>query len=107
LLPDWYDDWVVAEAEEWRQLRMNALEAQARILTQRGRLPEAAVAARAAIKVEPLRESGYAALIRVYLAEGNQSEALRVFDRYRELLDSVLGLTPTSLLSDLVATIRG
>ncbi|MCU1534452.1 MAG: hypothetical protein JWR53_933 [Glaciihabitans sp.] len=107
LLPDWYDDWVVAEAEEWRQLRMNALEAQARILTLRGRLPEAAVAARAAIKVEPLRESGYAALIRVYLAEGNQSEALRVFDRYRELLDSVLGLTPTSLLSDLVATIRG
>lgn len=27
LLPDWYDDWAVLESEEWRQLRLHALEA--------------------------------------------------------------------------------
>ena len=26
LLPGWYDDWVLAEAEDWRQLRLHALE---------------------------------------------------------------------------------
>jgi DNA-binding SARP family transcriptional activator len=106
LLPDWYDDWVVAEAEDWRQLRMTALEAQARILTAFGRLPEAAVAARAAMRAEPLRESAHASLVRVHLAEGNQSEALRVYERYRTLLLDELELEPTRLLSDLIASIR-
>jgi hypothetical protein len=26
LLPDWYDDWAVVEAEDWRQLRLHALD---------------------------------------------------------------------------------
>jgi len=106
LLPDWYDEWVLAEAEDWRQLRVNALEAMARLLTAGGRLPAAAGAARAAMKVEPLRESAHASLIRVHLAEGNQSEALRAFERYRALLYSELNLEPTPLLSELVVSIR-
>ena len=105
LLPDWYDDWVLAAAEDWRGLRLNGLEAQSRLLVDGGRLPEAGVAARAAIVAEPLRESGQAALIKVHIAEGNQSEALRVFDRYSSLLFSSLGLTPTPLLSVLVRDI--
>ena len=106
LLPDWYDDWVLAEAEDWRQLRMNALEALAQLLIDAGRLGEAAGAARAAMRVEPLRESSHATLIKVHVAEGNQSEALRAYDRYRELLSGELGLEPTALLSDLIADIR-
>jgi DNA-binding SARP family transcriptional activator/DNA-binding HxlR family transcriptional regulator len=106
LLPGWYDDWVLAEAEDWRQLRMSALEAAAERLAARGRLAEAAGAARASIKVEPLRESAHASLIRVHLAEGNQSEALRAYDRYRELITSGLGLEPTPLITSLVRDIR-
>ena len=106
LLPDWYDDWVIAEAEDWRQLRVSALEAQARMLGDRGRLAEAAGAARAAIRVDPLRESAQARLIEVHLAGGNQSDALRVFDRYRVLLSSELGLEPTTHLSRLIEGIR-
>ncbi|MCU1413558.1 MAG: transcriptional regulator, family [Microbacteriaceae bacterium] len=106
VLPDWYDDWVLAEADEWRQLRMNALEALSAQLAAIGRLAEAAAAARAAMKVEPLRESANAALVRVYLAEGNQSEALRVYDGYTKLLHDVLGLVPTAMISDLVVDLR-
>ncbi|MCU1404927.1 MAG: hypothetical protein JWQ43_1230 [Glaciihabitans sp.] len=106
LLPDWYDDWVVTEAEDWRQQRLNALEAATDILIGLGRLAEAAGAARAAIKVDPLRESAHAALIRVHLSEGNQSEALRVFERYRVLLLATLGLEPTGRLMELVRSIR-
>lgn len=106
LLPDWYDDWVVAEAEDWRQLRANALEALARLMTEDGRLADAAGAARAAIKVEPLRESAHAALIAVHLAEGNQAEALRVFDRFRALLLAALDLEPTKNLAEMVSAIQ-
>ena len=106
LLPDWFDDWVVAEAEDWRQLRVNALETLAQLLIREDRLGEAAGAARAAIRVDPLRESGYAALINVHLAQGNQSEALQVFNRYSELLSTALGLEPTGHLSALIDPIR-
>jgi hypothetical protein len=37
LLPDWYDDWMLVEAEDWRQLRLHALEALAGHLTAAGR----------------------------------------------------------------------
>jgi DNA-binding SARP family transcriptional activator len=102
LLPDWYDDWVLIEAEEWRQLRLHALEALAGRLTAVGRWGEAAGAAGAAVRAEPLRESGHAALIQVHLAEGNQSEAVREFTRYRALLYAELGLEPTLPLRQLV-----
>ncbi len=106
LLPDWYDDWVVAEAEDWRQLRVNALETLAGLLVDDDRLGEAAGAARAAIRVDPLRESAYAALIAVHVAKGNQSEALKVFDRYADLLSTALDLQPTDHLRELIAPIR-
>jgi DNA-binding SARP family transcriptional activator len=102
LLPDWYEDWAIAEAEEWRQLRLHALEAMARILTAAGAYGGAALAALSAVRADPLRESPRAALIRVHLAEGNQSEAKREFRRYRILLGAELHVQPTPLLRNLV-----
>ncbi|HML98975.1 MAG TPA: bacterial transcriptional activator domain-containing protein [Tepidiformaceae bacterium] len=102
LLPDWYDDWAVIETEEWRQLRLHALEALAGHLVAARRFGDAAAAAVAAVRAEPLRESAHAALVRVHLAEGNQSEALRAFERYRDLLENELGLEPTPRLLELV-----
>jgi SARP family transcriptional regulator, regulator of embCAB operon len=102
LLPDWYDDWVLIEAEGWRQLRLHALEALAARLGAAGRWGEAADAAVEAVRAEPLRESARAALIRVHLAEGNQSEAVREFARYRAVLRAELGLDPTPQLRSLI-----
>lgn len=101
LLPGWYDDWAIVAAEDWRQLRLHALEAVAARLTAADRLAEAASAALAAVRAEPLRESARAALIRVHMAEGNQSEAMGEFERYRVLLHAELGLEPTSPLRTL------
>jgi SARP family transcriptional regulator, regulator of embCAB operon len=102
LLPGWYDDWVLAEAEDWRQLRLHALEALAGRLTAVGCWGQAAYAARAAVRAEPLRESAHAALIQVHVAEGNQSEAVREFTHYRTLLHDELGLEPTLRLHRLI-----
>jgi DNA-binding SARP family transcriptional activator/DNA-binding HxlR family transcriptional regulator len=103
LLPDWYDDWVLPEAEDWRYLRMNALEALARHLLDGGMLGDAATAARSAMRIDPLRESPQAALIRVQLAMGNRAGAAEVFDRYRTILDAAVGLAPSKQLADLIA----
>jgi SARP family transcriptional regulator, regulator of embCAB operon len=54
------------------------------------------------VRAEPLRESARAALIQAHLAEGNQSEAVREFTRYRRLLDAELGLAPTPRLHRLL-----
>jgi SARP family transcriptional regulator, regulator of embCAB operon len=107
LLPGWYDDWVLIQAEDWRQLRLHALEALAKRLTEAGRWGEAADAAGAAVRAEPLRESARAALIQVHVAEGNQWEALREFRRYRALLHAELGLEPTPRLRRLVQELQG
>lgn len=106
LLPDWYDDWVLAEADDWRYLRMNALEALARLLLEAGKLSEAATAARAAMRIDPLRESPQATLIRVQLAMGNQAGAAEVLDRYRTILHAAVRLAPTKQLSDLVSSVE-
>jgi DNA-binding SARP family transcriptional activator len=103
LLPDWHEEWVLVEAEDWRQLRLHALEALAQRLTAQARYGDAAAAALAAVRAEPLRESPRAALIQVHIAEGNPSEALREFARYGELLMLELGVEPTARLSALVA----
>jgi DNA-binding SARP family transcriptional activator len=102
LLPDWYDDWVLLEAEDWRQLRLHALEGLAGRLAAAGHCAEAVGAACAAVRADPLRESARASLIRVHLAEGNQSEAVREFARYQALLHVDLGLEPTVRLRQLI-----
>ena len=102
LLPGWYEDWALLEAENWRQLRLHALEAAAAVLAATRRFGEAVAAAQAAVSADPLRESPHAALIAVHLSEGNQSEALREFERYRQQLDAALGLEPTDRLRALL-----
>jgi SARP family transcriptional regulator, regulator of embCAB operon len=106
LLPDWHDDWVLIEAEDWRQSRVHTLEALTGRLIAAGRWGEAAGAAAAAVRAEPLRESARAALIHLHLAEGNQSEAVREFTRYRTLLNAELGLEPTPRLRELIQGLR-
>lgn len=102
LLPDWYDDWAVVETEEWRQLRLHALDSLAEQLTAAGRYADATSAALAAVRAEPLRETAHAALIRVYLTEGNRAEALTAYHHYCSLLRSELGLEPTPLIQTLI-----
>ena len=106
LLPDWSDEWILEDADDWRQLRTSALEAMAHVLTDRERPAEATRAARAAIRLEPLRESAHGVLIRAHLAQGNRSEALSAFERCRSLLKDVLDIEPSEQLSEMVLGLK-
>jgi DNA-binding SARP family transcriptional activator len=105
LLPDWEDDWVIVERERLRQLRLHSLEVLSRRLVSAGRYADAIEVGLAALRHEPLRESAHRALISVHLAEGNPSEALRQYRRFRELLRAELGLEPSPLIKELVGAI--
>ena len=75
-------------------------------LTAAGQFNDAIAAALAVIRAEPLLESACIALVCVHLAEGNQSEAIRAFDRYRALLAEEIGVEPTARLSTLISSLR-
>jgi len=106
VLPGWYDDWVLIEGQEWHQLRLHALEALSDRLAADGRCADAIQAALATVRAEPLRESAHGALIKSFIAEGNQNEALADFYRYRDLLQAELGIEPSSHLTELVEGFR-
>jgi DNA-binding SARP family transcriptional activator len=102
LLPDWYDDWLVDDREEVRQLRLHALERMTEEFSLNGRHGEAIQAALTAVRLEPLRETAHAALIRAHLAEGNRSEALRQFSRCRAILKTELAVEPSESIRKLI-----
>jgi DNA-binding SARP family transcriptional activator len=102
LLPGWYDDWVLAERERCRQLRMYALESLADKLAAKRRYGEAIQVACAAIREEPLRETAHRTLVRIHLADGNVAEAIRSYESFRALLAEELGVSPTAQMQSLV-----
>jgi DNA-binding SARP family transcriptional activator len=102
LLPGWYEDWAVFERERLRHLRLHALEAAAGQFTASGQYAVSLELALEAVRCEPLRESAHRAVILVHLAENNVAEALREFERFRELLIDQIGVEPSEDLADLV-----
>jgi DNA-binding SARP family transcriptional activator len=103
LLPDWYEDWVDDERERLRQLRLHALEAIGEQLLGVARHGQAVDACLLAIRMDPLRESTQRLLIRVYLAEGNWSEAVRQYRQYARRLREQLGVEPSDRMAALIA----
>ena len=59
LLPDWYDEWLLIGREQFRQVRLHALESLCDRLTRRGRYGKAIELGLAAVAGEPLRESAH------------------------------------------------
>jgi DNA-binding SARP family transcriptional activator len=106
LLPDWYDEWLVAERDRLRQLQLHALEALSTRLCARAEYGWAVEAAQLAVAAEPMRESAARALIEAHLAEGNVDLAMREFRRFCDLLNRELGVEPTRLLTELLPTGR-
>lgn len=105
LLPDWDDEWLVADRERVHQMRLHALEHLSEQLAHEGRFGLAVEAALMAIADDPLRESARRTLIRVHMAEGNIHDALAQYADFRNVMRNELGLEPSprmeALLRDL------
>ena len=97
LMPGSTDAWVLLERERLRQLRLNALESWSRYLIDKGSPVEALAAARAAMRCEPLRESGHRAVLRALLAVGDRGAARRHLGLTVRLLRAELGVGPSPI----------
>jgi DNA-binding SARP family transcriptional activator len=106
LLPDVYDDWALIEAEDWRIIRAVALESLVDSLSRDARPFLAMLAARAAIRNEPLRETAHAALVRLHIVEGNHGEAMRAFELFRTALAEAMDVEPSASFLALVRPLR-
>lgn len=102
LLPGWYDDWLMLERTRLQDLRQQALEQLADLLSERGDTVAALQAAQAAVAIEPLRESAHRSLITVQIRAGNHSDAVRAYTEFRSRIRSELGVTPSAQLESLV-----
>jgi DNA-binding SARP family transcriptional activator len=102
VLPDWDDEWVVADRERFRLLRLEALERAAAALIERREFGRAVGAALGAVQSDPLRESARRMLIRIHLAEGNVAEGLREYRDYSDLLHAEIGLPPSAAMLQLI-----
>jgi DNA-binding SARP family transcriptional activator len=105
LLPGWYDEWVIVERERHRQLSLHALESVCEHLTAMRRYGAAVLAGLAAVDREPLRESAHRALMKVHLAEGNLSEAIRRYEHYERIAARDLGVEPSQQMRSLLSQI--
>ena len=106
LLPSWDEEWLMAERERFRELRLAALEAAGTSLIGSAQPGLALVALGAATRSEPYRDTARRLLIEAHLRRGNYAEALREFDRYRRLLRDDLGIAPSAETLSMIATAR-
>ena len=102
LLPDWDDEWVVADRERYRLLRLEALERAASALIGRRQFGDALIAALAAAQAAPLRESARRLVVQAQIAQGNAADAIYSYREYQSLLRQELGLKPSSLMDQLI-----
>lgn len=105
LLPGWEEEWVQLERERVRQLELHLLDDVVASHVEQGRHGEAIDAALRAIRVDPLRDSSHAALLRALLAAGDRAAAITHFRQFAVLLREQLGLAPSSELMELTEEI--
>ncbi|MEU1512912.1 BTAD domain-containing putative transcriptional regulator [Streptomyces sp. NPDC005811] len=79
----------------------DAKELQAAILVQQGETEPAIGVAQGLVLKAPLRETSWALLMRALYAAGRPVEALRQYERFRDMLATELGLDPSPQLRDL------
>jgi len=101
-LPGWYDEWVVDQRERLRQLCLHSLESVATQLARRGDHSAAIQALLASISLDALREAPRRQLISVHLAEGNPSEAIRVYNEFTAILQRELQIAPSPAMAELL-----
>jgi DNA-binding SARP family transcriptional activator len=105
LLPGWYDEWLIAERESARQLRLHGLEALAQHHAARGRFADAIETALMAVRCDDLRESAHRTVIEIHAAEGNISEAIRHYAEFATRLKSELNLDPSPKMVQLMQSL--
>ena len=101
-----YDDWAAVEIARQQELFLQALEQAARLEGADGNYSRAIDLLRRATLEDPLHESSYSELMRYLWLEGRRTEALRTYQRLREVLARRLEVEPQAQTTRLYEAIR-
>jgi DNA-binding SARP family transcriptional activator len=99
-----FEDWLIAERDEWRRRAVRTLTAHAEELLDAGRLDESVSAAQRALKLDPGADGAARAAMQALTLAGDRAGALACYKRLCERLGE-LGGTPdrdTELLAERV-----
>lgn len=109
LLPGESAAWVEQERRLLEEIELRALECVGKSSLELGpnELESAIRSGRDLVRLAPHRESGYRVLMRALAAEGNDAEALGVYERLRVRLREDLGVAPSAPTQELYRGLLG
>jgi SARP family transcriptional regulator, regulator of embCAB operon len=99
--------WVEARRERLHDILVRALDCRVEALMWNDELALAQDQARAAVELEPFRESGYRRLMQVLVRRGDRAEAVRVYQECRRRLADELGVSPSDETESLMRAVIG
>jgi len=97
--------WVMTRRERLRDILVRALDCRVEALVWNGELALAQDQARAAVELEPFRESGYRRLMQVLVKRGDRAEAVRVYQDCKRRLADELGVAPSDETESLLRAV--
>src|SRR5438128_303862 len=97
--------WVITRRERLRDILVRALDCRVEALVWKGELALAQDQARAAVELEPFRESGYRRLMQVLVKRGDRAEAVRVYQDCKRRLAEELGVAPSDETESLLRAV--
>jgi predicted ATPase/DNA-binding SARP family transcriptional activator len=101
-----FDEWQFLEQEDLRRDYASALRQLVMLLEDRGDLETAIKYGRRWLALDPLEEAVHRQLMRMYVAAGNRTLALRQYEKCREILEKELGENPEEETEELGRAIR-
>lgn len=103
---DGQEDWWPAYRDQIKEKCINALKCLASHHEITGRFPQAVLAAQRIINMERSNEEAHLLLMRIYLAEGNRTQALKQYQIYKTALNEDLDLEPSAAAQKLLLAIE-
>ena len=94
LLPASYDEWLLAERERLRQAFLDTLEHLVILCENERDYPAAIQYAQRFLRADPLHETTYRRLMRLYALNGDRASALRIYHLCATTLERELGIEP-------------
>jgi len=94
LLPSCYDEWILPERDRLRQEFLGVLERLIVVLEKERDYQEAIRAAQRLLRHDPLHETTYRHLMRLYAISGNRAAALRTYHTCATVLERELAAEP-------------
>src|SRR5690242_7655616 len=102
-----FDQWLTAERTRFEDRVRKILEAELDRLTEQNAKPEVcAAAARRLINFEPTHEGAVRTLMKAFAQMGDRAQAIREFERCRQVLLNVLDLPPSKDTTAVYEAIR-